>query len=162
MSGPEVLSPLQVRMAWPLGQCGVNAYPHTPRAAAAVALGVVAPLVLVPRRAVLQVDGAPSSVAELARAERGSAFYWAALWCEGAQTRPGGVTLEEGGKARKVRISVPPLDRWLLEETIAVLWARDDERGFRLWRRRGRGKWTPACTWRRSADGALRFARGAA
>jgi hypothetical protein len=143
-----------------MGQPGVNAYPHTPRAATAAALGVVAPVVLVPRRGVLEVDGAPATVVRTVRAEGGAAWYWAALWQEGAQTRPGGVTEEEGGKARRSRVAVPPLDRWLLEETIAVLWDRDDERGFRLWRRRGRGGWVVACTWRRPVGGVLNFRRG--
>ncbi len=143
-----------------LGQGGANCYPHTPRAAAAVALGVVAPVVLVPRRPVLEVDAAPVTVARAVRAEGGRSWYWAALWLEGAETRPGGVTLEEGGKARKARVAVPPLDRWLLDETILVEWRRDDERGFRLWTRRGRGGWKVDCTWRRSAGGALQFFKG--
>lgn len=160
MSGPEILTLLQVRMAWPLGQLGVNAYPHTPRAAAAAALGVVAPLVLQPRREVRPVDGAPNSVAALVRAERGESWYWAALWREGAETRPGGRTEEEGGKARRLRVPVAPLDRWLLEETILVIWKRDDERGLRIWTRRGRGGWKVACTWRRRPGEALVAVRG--
>lgn len=145
--------------ALPLGQAGAACYVHTPRAWTGLE-GVAAPLapfVLVPRRPVREVDGAPSTVAALARVERGDAWYWAALWQEGAVTRKAGRTAESG---KAERVATPPLDRWLLEETILVAWRRDDGRGFRLWTRRGRGRWVVACTWRRGADGSLRFVRG--
>lgn len=145
----------------PLGQPGVACYVHIPRAVTGLegVEPVVPPFVLQPRRPLSAVDGAPATVAALARAERGETWYWAALWCEGAATKAGGADVE-GGKA--ARVPVDPLDRWVLEETILVVWRREDERGFRLWTRRGRGRWRPVATWRRSADGVLHFSRGAA
>lgn len=146
--------------SWVLGQLGANAYPHTPRAVTGLE-GVVRPVppfVVVPRRAVLPVDGAPSSVGLLARREGGAAFYVAALWREGAETTAAGRT-QESGKVE--RVPTPPLDRWVLEEQVVVVWDRPDERGFRIWRRRGRSGWTVRCTWRRSAEGLLALSRGA-
>lgn len=166
MSGPEVLTETQVRMAWPLGQTGVAAYPHTPRLVTGLE-GVErppAPFVLQGRRPVRPEDDAPASVGQLVRREGGAAFYWAALWREGGETRPGArrdADVEEGAKAR-ARVATPALDRWVLDEQIVVVWDRAAVRGFRIWRRRGRSGWSVRCTWRRSAVGVLAIARGAA
>lgn len=161
---PEPQRPVPGADNWRrLGQTGAACYRHEPRSVTGLedVVRAVPPFVVVPRRRVEPVDGAPSSVALLARREDGQAWYWAALWREGADTRPAArrdADVEEGAKSR-AREVVPPLDRWALEETIVVVWRRDGDRGFRLWRRRGRSGWTVRCTWRRRG-GVLAVARG--
>lgn len=135
-----------------LGQGGANCYRHTPRAALEVAEPVVAPVVLVPECPVSAGDGAPSSVATLAGRVSGVAAYSAVLHPDGPTTEPG---VNEDGSA--VRVERPALDRWKLIEWITVRWTT----GFALWKRTGRGRWSPRVAWWRDAYGGWRYGRPA-
>lgn len=158
MSAPEILSERSLRLAWPLGQLGVNCYPHTPRAPVEVVEDALRPVALVPACPVSEGDRAPDTVAGLAARVTGVARYSAALYPDGPTTEPG---VNEDGSS--VRVPRPAFDRWKLIEWITVRWDAGGEgadRGFALWKRTGRGRWTPAACWWR-VDGLWRHGRPA-
>ena len=130
----EILTPLQIRMGWPLGQLGVNCYPHTPRLVAEVVEAALRPVVLLGECEVNEGDAPPATVASLVRRVAGQARYSAALHPDGPKAAAG-------------------FDRWKLTEWITVRWDHGDgRRGFALWKRSGRGRWTPAAAWWRGVD----------
>lgn len=136
-----------------LGQGGAVGWPHTPRAPIEVVEVALSPVVLVPECAVSPGDGAPSSVGQLVRRVSGVARYSAALYPDGPTTEPG---VNEDGSA--VRVPRPAFDRWKLVEWITVRWGAGGDRGFALWKRTGRGRWSPVpCWWR--VDGLWRHGR---
>lgn len=152
--GPEVLTPVQARMALPLGQTGRACYVHTPRAVVQLDRApATSPLVLLGPCPVSAGDRPPATVGALAARTGGSAVYVAALLPDGPQTAPG-VTPE----GTKTRVPLPALDRWVLREVILVRWSGERGRGFAGWLRSGRGRWTPTRAWWRQPDG-WRFGR---
>lgn len=161
MSGsdlPEVFTPLQLRMGWRLGQGGAHCYVHTPRAPIEVVEQELVPVALVPACPVGEGDGAPATVGQLVRRVSGVARYSAALYPDGPTTEPG---VNEDGSS--VRVPRPAFDRWKLIEWITVRWDAGGpgaDRGFALWKRTGRGRWTPAACWWR-VDGVWRHGRPA-
>lgn len=150
MSGPEVLTPVQARMALPLGQTGRACYAYVPQAVVELEREPVSPpLVLIPVGPVSEGDGAPATVEQLRARVGGVALYGAALLPEGPESAPG--VTDEG---TKTRVALPALDRWILREAIVVKWRHaDGRRGFATWGRSGRGRWLPGVAWWRGGDG---------
>lgn len=119
MSGLEALPARMVRMMLPLGQTGAACYAHTPRRRVeAVHVSAPARVVLVVPRSVRAEDGAPRTVAWLAKRVAGRALY--------------GSILCPIGKGRG-------LDRWVLAEWVMVKWSG----GRATWKRVGTAKWVP-------------------
>ena len=164
MYGPEecsgyVLTQVQVRMSWRLGQGGAVGWRHEPRAVVEVARDSTPdPVCLVVERPAVDGDGAPRTMGALARRVPGQVrvTYASGLYPDGPTT-VGGVTPE----GTKTRVPLPAFDRWVLIEWITVRWdeGRGGRRGFALWCRSGRGNWRAGKAWWRGVDGGWRHGR---